>query len=259
MSSFVVPRLTVVGAGPGDPELITVKGARVLAEADVVLYDALSNAELLDYARPGAKKVYVGKRKGTRAYLQQEINDLIVLYARVHGHVVRLKGGDPFVFGRGREEMLFAQSHGLQTAYVPGISSAVAVPGSLGIPVTHRGLSEAFRVITATTASGELSQEVIKAAQAPKATAVILMGMSQVEAIADAYVHFGHGHRPAAVIQDGTLPTARLLQTTVAELPRRVAEAGLTAPAIIVIGEVVDLAAAPADLAPQLAPLAAVA
>ncbi|GAB2948976.1 uroporphyrinogen-III C-methyltransferase [Hymenobacter coalescens] len=253
MSSFVVPRLTVVGAGPGDPELITVKGARVLAEADVVLYDALSNVELLHYARPGAKKVYVGKRKGTRAYLQQEINDLIVLYARVHGHVVRLKGGDPFVFGRGREEMLYAQSHGLQTAYVPGISSAVAVPGSLGIPVTHRGLSEAFRVITATTANGELAQEVIKA------TAVILMGLGQVAAIADAYVHFGHGHRPAAVIQEGTLPTAKLLQTTVAELPRRVAEAGLTAPAIIVIGEVVDLAAAPAELAPQLAPLAAVA
>ncbi|KUG06295.1 uroporphyrinogen-III C-methyltransferase [Solirubrum puertoriconensis] len=257
MPAFVIPRLTVVGAGPGDPELITLKGARILAEADVVLYDALSNAELLSHARPDAKKVYVGKRKGLRGYLQQEINDLIVLYARVHGHVVRLKGGDPFVFGRGREEMLYAQRHGLQTDYVPGISSAVAAAGSVGIPVTHRGLSESFRVITATTATGELSEEIYEAARAPRTTAVILMGLSQVQAIADVFCRFGGAHRPAAVIQDGTLPTARMISTTVAELPARVAAASIGAPAVIVIGDVVNLASAPqaADLVPELAPL----
>ena len=134
-----LPRLTVVGAGPGDPELLTLKGARVLAAADVVLYDALANDALLAHARPGTELVFVGKRLGFKAYAQEEINELIVRWAYRRGHVVRLKGGDPFVFGRGREEMLHAEAHGLATEYVPGISSAVAAAGSLGIPPTHRG------------------------------------------------------------------------------------------------------------------------
>jgi len=240
MQTSPIPHLTVVGAGPGDPELLTLKGARVLAEADVVLYDALANDALLAYA-PTAKRLYVGKRRGQQAYSQDDINALIVEQARQHGHVVRLKGGDPFVFGRGREEMLYAEAHGLTTAYVPGISSAVAAAGSVGIPVTHRGLSEGFRVITATTSTGALSGEVAAAARA-RATTVILMGLSQLPEIMRLFASHGGAHLPAAVVQNGTLPTARLVTGTVANLAAKAADAGLGAPAIIVVGEVVTLA-----------------
>lgn len=123
------PRLTVVGVGIGDPELITVKAIKALQTADVVLYDALVNESLLDYAPATASLVYVGKRRGAKVYTQDEINERIMAYAKCCGHVVRLKGGDPFVFGRGLEEMQFAQAHGLETAYVPGVSSAIAGVG----------------------------------------------------------------------------------------------------------------------------------
>ena len=240
-TTVFTPRLTVVGAGPGDPELLTLKGQRVLGEADVVLYDALANDALLTYVRPAAQRIFVGKRRGSRAFSQEEINELIVRYAWQCGHVVRLKGGDPFVFGRGREEMLHAEAHGLATAYVPGISSAVAAAGSLGIPVTHRGLSEGFRVITATTASGELSNEIREAARTPRVTTVILMGLNQLATIAGLFRQYGGAEVPVAVIQNGTLPTERMVSGTVANVAARAREAGIGAPAIIVIGEVVRL------------------
>ncbi|GAA4363290.1 uroporphyrinogen-III C-methyltransferase [Hymenobacter saemangeumensis] len=242
MPLTLIPRLTVVGAGPGDPELLTLKGQRALAEADVVLYDALANEELLGWLRPGALRVFVGKRRGQRAFSQEEINQLIVRYAWQHGHVVRLKGGDPFVFGRGREEMLHAEAHGLATAYVPGISSAVAAAGSVGIPLTHRGLSEGFRVITATNAMGELSAEIRRAALTPRLTTVVLMGLSQLEAIAGLFARHGGSTVPAAVIQNGTLPGEQVVAGTVADIADRARAAGIGAPAIIVIGEVVKLA-----------------
>ncbi|QDA61808.1 uroporphyrinogen-III C-methyltransferase [Hymenobacter jejuensis] len=239
----ILPRLTVVGAGPGDPELLTLKGARALAEADVVLYDALVSDDLFALVRPQALRVFVGKRRGYQAYSQEETNALIVKYARQYGHVVRLKGGDPFVFGRGREEMLYAEQHGLATAYVPGISSAVAAAGSVGIPVTHRGLSEGFQVITAITANGELSTAVVEAARS-RTTTIILMGLSRLPEITRLFCHSGSAHVPAAVIQNGTLPDARLVTGTVATLADKAEAAGVGAPAIIVIGEVVALATA---------------
>ncbi|MCB2379607.1 uroporphyrinogen-III C-methyltransferase [Hymenobacter sp. BT635] len=239
------PRLTVLGAGPGDPELFTLKGVRVLGEADVVLYDALANNDLLSYVRPGAPQLFVGKRRGMRSYGQDEINALIVASARQHGHVVRLKGGDPFVFGRGREEMLYAEQHGLLTDYVPGISSAVAAAGSVGIPVTHRGSSEGFQVVTATTATGELSAAVTEAARS-RTTTVILMGLSQLTRIVEIFGQHGQSQTPAAIIQNGTLPTAQLVTGPVSQLPARAAAAGIGAPAIIIIGEVARLAKADA-------------
>lgn len=245
-----MPRLTVLGAGPGDPELLTLKGARVLGEADVILYDALANNDLLQHARPDAVAVFVGKRRGLRSYSQDEINALIVEHAHRSGHVVRLKGGDPFVFGRGREEMLYAEQHGLLTDYVPGISSAVAAAGSVGIPVTHRGASEGFRVITATTASGELSESVADAART-RTTAVILMGLGELGRIVALFSQHGQADTPAAIVQNGTLPSARLVTGTVAELPARAAAAGIGAPAIIIIGEVTRLAS-PEMLAAEL-------
>ena len=128
MNKIVKPKVTLVGAGPGDPDLLTIKGAKALAEADVVLYDALANEEILAFAPKKSIKIFVGKRKGCHAYTQDEINQLIVDNALTYGHVVRLKGGDPFVFGRGSEEIDFAQQFGIETAIVPGISSALGVP-----------------------------------------------------------------------------------------------------------------------------------
>ncbi|GAB2780982.1 uroporphyrin-III C-methyltransferase [Hymenobacter luteus] len=243
MLTTKLPRLTVLGAGPGDPELLTLKGARVLAEADVILYDALANHALLQHARPEAVTVPVGKRRGMRSHSQDEINALIVKYAHRYGHVVRLKGGDPFVFGRGREEMLYAEAHGLATDYVPGISSAVAAAGNVGIPVTHRGLSEGFRVITATTATGELSGSVAEAAQS-RATTVLLMGLGELENIVAVFRQHGQADTPAAIVQNGTLPHAQLVTGPVAALPALAAAAGIGAPAIIIIGEVARLATA---------------
>ncbi|WP_426059790.1 uroporphyrinogen-III C-methyltransferase [Hymenobacter sp. B1770] len=241
-TSLFIPRLTVVGAGPGDPELLTLKGARVLASADVVLYDALANEALLEHTRPHTPAFFVGKRRGFAGYTQDEINVLIVEQAYRYGHVVRLKGGDPFVFGRGREEMLYAEQHGLGAEYVPGISSAVAAAGSLGIPATHRGLSEGFRVLTATTADGQLSGAVADAARTPRTTTIILMGLNRLPEIMALFARHGGAEVPAAVIQNGTLPTARLVTGTVADLAAQTARAGLGAPAIIVVGEVVRLA-----------------
>jgi uroporphyrin-III C-methyltransferase len=248
-SPLFLPRLTVVGAGPGDPELLTLRGARALAEADVVLYDALANDALLAHARPGVPLVFVGKRSGFKAYTQEGINELIVQQAYRHGHVVRLKGGDPFVFGRGREEMLYAEAHGLPTDYVPGISSAVAAMGSVGIPATHRGLSEGFRVLTATTADEQLSTALLEAAQTPTVTTVILMGMNRLAEIAALFARYGGAEVPAAIIQNGTLPTARVVAGTVADIAERSGRAGLGAPAVIVLGEVVRLLKQPATVA----------
>jgi uroporphyrin-III C-methyltransferase len=240
-SPLFIPRLTVVGAGPGDPDLLTLKGAKVLAAADAVLYDALANDALLAHVRPGVPLIFVGKRSGFKAYTQEGINDLIVQQAYRHGHVVRLKGGDPFIFGRGREEMLYAEAHGLATDYVPGISSAVAAAGSVGIPATHRGLSEGFRVLTATTADEQLSAALLEAAQTPRTTTVILMGMSRLAEIARLFARYGGAGVPAAVIQNGTLPNARAVAGTVADIAERASVAGLGAPAVIVLGEVVRL------------------
>ena len=153
------PLLTLVGAGPGDPELITLKGVKALQQADVVLYDALVSTELLSYAPAHAQLVYVGKRRGRCEFAQSDLNQLIVDYALTYGHVVRLKGGDSFVFGRGYEEIGFAQEFGIQTSVIPGISSSISVPALAGIPLTCRGVSESFWVLTGTTKNHSLSND----------------------------------------------------------------------------------------------------
>lgn len=232
------PRLTVVGAGIGDPELITVKAVNALRSADVVLYDALVNESLLDYAPAAASRVYVGKRRGAKAYTQDEINQRIVAYAKCCGHVVRLKGGDPFVFGRGLEEMQFAQAHDIETAYVPGISSAIAGPAAAGIAVTLRGASRSFWTITATTDKGELNPEIYTAAQTD-ATVVILMGLAKIGDIAAAFQAAGKSELPVAVIQHATLPEQQEVFGTIADIPHQVERFSIGSPAVIVIGEVV--------------------
>ncbi|MCX2838047.1 uroporphyrinogen-III C-methyltransferase [Salinimicrobium sp. MT39] len=232
------PKLSVVGAGPGDPELITVKAVNTLKAANVVLYDALINRELLDYA-PQAEHIFVGKRNGSHHYSQDEINDLIVKYARERGHVVRLKGGDPFIFGRGSEEIDYARSKGLDTAVVSGVTSSIAVPANLGIPLTKRGISESFWVITGTTTQRKLSEDVRLAAQST-ATVVILMGMGKLNEIVDIFTHFGKENTPVGIIQNGTTVNERSGFGNIKNIEKVVSDKKLSSPAIIVIGEVVN-------------------
>jgi uroporphyrin-III C-methyltransferase len=233
-------KLTLVGAGPGHSELITLKGMRALQNADVVLYDELVNAEILDYAPEHALKMYVGKKAGSPSFSQQEINDLTVHLAWKRGHVVRLKGGDPFVFGRGHEEMEYAREHGLTCSVIPGVSSCIAVPASMEIPVTRRGVSESFWVITGTMQTGELSKDMQLAVQS-QATVIVLMGMNKLEEICRLYKYFGRGHLPMAVIQNGTRSDEKRVMGQVWEIPRLAKENNMGTPAIIIIGEVVAL------------------
>ncbi|WP_020606911.1 uroporphyrinogen-III C-methyltransferase [Spirosoma spitsbergense] len=234
------PKLTLVGAGPGDGELITLKGIRTLQQADVVLYDDLANSTLLEFAPERALKMYVGKRAGRISFPQGEINRLIVRLAQEHGHVVRLKGGDPYVFGRGYEESNYVRQYGIACEVVSGVSSCIAVPASQGIPVTSRGVSESFWVITGTTRNGELSDD-LKLAVQSNATIVVLMGLGKINELCAMYCQAGRGHLPMAVVQNGTRPDEQCVIGQVWTIPQLVAEQGVGAPAVLIIGEVVTL------------------
>ena len=237
MRNLKTPKLTIVGAGPGDAELITLKAIKALENADVVLYDALVNEELLQYATK-AEIVFVGKRLGCHAYTQDQINELIVSMANRHGHVVRLKGGDPFIFGRGSEEIEYVEKFGLETAIVPGISSALGVPASVGISLTQRQVAESFWVITGTTSNHELSKDVQLASKSA-ATVVILMGMHKLEEIVSIYKENRTDDLPIAIIQNGTKNTEQKVVGTINSIAKLVLEKKISSPAIIVIGEVV--------------------
>lgn len=232
--------LSLVGAGPGDPELITLKAIKTIQKANVILYDALINKSLLNYASKNAIKKFVGKRYGCHTLSQQEINYLIIEFANTHGHVVRLKGGDPFVFGRAQEEIVAARNAGIEVEVIPGISSALAVPASQLIPLTCRGINESFWVTTGTTQSGEISQDLNLAAQS-SATIIILMAMSKLEAIMDLFEKNGKGKTPVAIIQDGTTKKEKIIIGTVRDIYFKAQFAGMTNPAIIIVGEVVNL------------------
>ncbi|MFD0989173.1 uroporphyrinogen-III C-methyltransferase [Mariniflexile jejuense] len=236
--SLKTPKLTVVGAGPGDVELITLKGIKAIESADVVLYDALINEDLLKYASANAELIFVGKRKGCYAFQQEQINELIVSKAKEKGHVVRLKGGDPFVFGRGAEEIDYVRQFGLETYVVPGISSSIAVPAYQGIPLTKRGASESFWVITGTTKAHQLSDDVAIAAKST-ATIVILMGMSKLDEIVQIFSAENKQDTPIAIIQEGTTENEKVGFGTIETIVKVVEEKQLTNPAIIVIGDVV--------------------
>lgn len=239
----ITPRITLIGAGPGDPELLTLKGLRVLQSADVVLYDALVSEKILALIPGHIHAWSVGKRAGAHSFRQEEINTLLADFANRYGHVVRLKGGDPFVFGRGQEEIEYAISQGIAITVVPGVSSAFAVPASVSIPLTCRGVSESFWVVTGTTRSGELSGDISLAAQST-ATVVILMGLQKLDEIMRLFAGAGRQETPVAVIQNGTLPNQKAAFGTVSTISSEVTRAGLGAPAVIVIGEVVKFASA---------------
>lgn len=237
MRTNKLKKLTLVGAGPGDPELITIKGVKALASADVVLYDSLTSRELLNYA-PDAIKIFVGKRKGYHKYSQDRINELIVENAFNYGHVVRLKGGDPFIFGRGAEEIEYAESFGLEVDTISGITSAIAVPASLGISLTQRKVAQSFWVITGTTTENKLSKDIHLAAKST-ATIVILMGMSKLSQVVATFQNEDKGDIPVAIIQNGTTVNENTGIGTINSIEEVVKEKSLSSPAIIVIGEVV--------------------
>ncbi len=232
------PKLTLVGAGPGDPDLITLKAIKALKVADVVLYDALASEQLLDYCKPEAELIYVGKRAGEKCVSQEYINFLIVEKALEKGHVVRLKGGDPFVFGRGQEEIEAAKKHGIETNVIPGISSALSVPALAGIPITSRGDADSFWVITGTKSDHSLSDD-LEMAMKSKATIVLLMAMNKAEQIQDLFFKNNFGDKLVAVIQNGATKNQKIGTGKVKDLQKIIFENKLGNPAIIVIGEVV--------------------
>ncbi len=239
-------KVWLVGAGPGDPGLITVAGLEALRRADVVVYDRLVSFQLLAQARPDAELIYVGKLGHGESTSQEAINALLVEKARQGKTVVRLKGGDPFVFGRGGEEALALAQAGIDFIIVPGVTSAVAVPAYAGIPVTHRGLASSMAVVTGHEAPGK-DQAAVRWDRLAGAvdTLVVLMGAKSLPAIARELL--GHGRSPdtpAAFIYMGTTARQRTLVAPLGEIARRVEEAGLGPPAILVVGEVVGLRAA---------------
>lgn len=234
------PELIVVGAGPGDPDLITLKAMKALQRANVVLYDNLANQEIMNHCAPGCEKIYVGKLPYGDYTSQEVIHELIKEKAFTKGTVVRLKGGDPFVFGRGMEEILFAKTEGISASYIPGISSMQAA-GFEDISLTHRGISESFWVITGTKKDGTLSAD-LKTAIQTKATVVIYMGMKKLEEISNAYLEKGAGDLPAAIIQHASLPHKKMALGTAKDLVQMAKAKQLKHPALIIIGEVVGLA-----------------
>jgi uroporphyrin-III C-methyltransferase len=234
-------KVWLIGAGPGDPELLTLKAVRVLAEADVVLIDELVNRAVLRHA-PRAQVVEVGKRGGCKSTPQAFIERLMARLARSGKIVARLKGGDPFVFGRGGEEMLALRAAGIDCEIVSGITSGIAASASLGIPVTHRGLAPGAIFVTGHSGGGLEPDWALLARS--RMTLVIYMGMTQLPRIAAALREGGlAADTPAAAIQNGTLDGERSVVATLSTLAQAVTAAGLASPAILVIGDVVSLAA----------------
>ena len=233
-------KLTLIGAGPGDPDLITLKGIKALQKAKVVLYDSLAHPSLLEYCPVDCVKILVGKRYGKTSCGQDDINKLIVECASQYGEVVRLKGGDSFVFGRGYEEIVFAQQHGIESEVIPGISSSYAVPALAGIPLTSRGVSESFWVVTGTTKSHSLSNDIYLAAQST-ATVVILMGLHKLNEIVNIYAKLGKLEEPIAIIQNGSTETQKVVTGKISNIEPLAKISEMGSPAVIVIGQVAAL------------------
>ncbi len=238
--------VAIVGAGPGDPDLLTLRALTALQNADVVVYDRLIGPEILDRARRDAERIYVGKSKGDHAASQDEINDLLLDHARSGKRVVRLKGGDPFIFGRGGEEVEHLRRHGISVELVPGITAATASAASAGIPLTHRGLAQAVTLVTGHGAEGE--PDVDWAALAGgNHTLAIYMGLSNAGRVAERLIANGRASgTPVAVVSRATLPDQRIEIGRLGELEDLVRERAIEGPALILIGEVVALADAAA-------------
>ncbi|QID32861.1 uroporphyrinogen-III C-methyltransferase [Pampinifervens florentissimum] len=233
-------KVYLVGAGPGDQELLTLKALRLIKSADVILYDRLINQEILLFAKPDCELVYVGKEAGKHTIEQEKINELLLKYAQTKDVVVRLKGGDPFIFGRGGEEALFLAEHRIDFEIVPGVSSFYSVPAYAGIPLTFRGISSSFAVITGHEDTRKESSSIDWNSLKGINTLVFLMGVSRRKEIAKRLIEIGRSpDEPVAFIENGTTERQRVILTSLYELstdPPKV-----NPPAVMVVGSVVTL------------------
>ena len=245
-------RVVLIGAGPGDPDLITLKGASALAEADVVVYDRLASPELLDRCRPDAERIYVGKEPGRNHLSQERINELLVDAARRGLLVARLKGGDPFVFGRGGEEILACAAAGVPCEVIPGVTSATGSAAAAGVPLTHRRVARSFAVVTGTTAT-EGDGVDLEALAGAVDTLVVLMAAGKLEALCATLIGAGRAaDEPAAVIQWATTADERRVIATLVDLPDAARAARIGPPATLIVGAVAAIPAETAALAAQL-------
>lgn len=230
-----------MGAGPGDPELLTLRAARRIGEADVIVHDNLVGDGILDLARPDARLIFAGKSAGHHFLSQQQINDLLVQLAQQGLDVVRLKGGDPFVFGRGGEEMQALVAHGVACDVVPGITAAVGMAAAVGIPLSHRDHAQTIVFATGHLKDGTVDLDWQRLA-APRQTVVIYMGLGALEIICRELVSHGlPGSTPAAVVHAATTPAQRIVSSNLIELPVAVRAAQLASPSLVVVGGVVGL------------------
>ena len=233
----------LVGAGPGDPELLTLKAARLLATTDVVVYDRIVHRAVLDHVRPHARLIYVGKEGGGDSVSQAEIKDTLIAQARLGSMVVRLKGGDPFVFGRGAEEALALEAAGVVYEVVPGVSSGIGAPSAAAIPLTHRGVSRAVTFATAATA-GEADGVEYWQHLAGAPTLVLFMACSRLEYSTAQLIAAGAARDvPAAIVEAGTWEHQRVVEGTLATIAQLAHEAGVGSPAMLIVGRVVELRA----------------
>jgi uroporphyrin-III C-methyltransferase/precorrin-2 dehydrogenase/sirohydrochlorin ferrochelatase len=231
----------LVGAGPGDPELLTLRALRLIQRADVVLYDNLVSAAVLEQIPPGAERIYVGKRSANHAMRQEEINDLLVTHARAGKRVLRLKGGDPFMFGRGGEEIDSLSANGIPFEVVPGITAALGVAAFAGIPLTHRDHAQACLFVTGHRKDGSMDLDWPALAR-PRQTVVVYMGLPCLPILCAKLIEHGQSPElPAAVVQHGTAPTQRVVTGTLATLPGLAGRAELHGPTLIIVGDVVRL------------------
>jgi len=236
-------KVYLVGTGPGDPELLTVKALRLLQNADVIVYDRLVSTAILEQIPPGISRIYVGKKSGNHTLPQDEINQLLINLAEGERCIVRLKGGDPFIFGRGSEEALVLAQKGINFEVVPGITAASACSAYAGIPLTHRGLAKGVQIVTGHSQTGQpLELDWRSLADADK-TIVIYMGLANIELICDKLLAAGlDTNTPAAAIQDGTTARQQRVISTLSSLPEDTHKSMLQPPVIFVIGNVVSLA-----------------
>lgn len=233
----------LVGAGPGDPELLTLKALRLIQEADVLVYDRLVSSGVLDLVPESTERIYVGKSSGQHSLPQEEINALLVTLAQAGRKVVRLKGGDPYIFGRGSEEALHLLANGIGFEAVPGITSAAGCGAAAGIPLTHRGLAHGVRFVTGHCRAGDDLDLNWASLADPDTTLVVYMGTANAEALSQNLIDAGLSpDTPAAAISNGTLPDQRQMLTTLAALPTDLASNGFKPPTLIIIGKVVSLA-----------------
>ncbi|MEL6859563.1 MAG: siroheme synthase CysG [Pseudomonadota bacterium] len=229
----------IVGAGPGDPELLTLKAFRLIQNADIVFHDRLVSAEIMDLVRRDATRVSVGKSKANHSVPQNQIHDLMIEAARQGQRVVRLKGGDPFIFGRGGEEIEALRAAGIEARTVPGISSALGCAASANLPLTHRDHAQTLTFVTGHAKSGEVPDLDWDALAKPAQTVVVFMGVGTAPTLAEKLIHAGRApSTPVAVIENGTRPNEIKVFGTLAELPQLIEHAGIKGPALLVIGEV---------------------